>query len=71
MAIVTFSYLKSRDRSKMTVEVKLNKIISDYATNGITLTPDLARTEIETHIGKIKTWTLQNPGVTLNNIVIP
>lgn len=53
------------------IEAKLNKIVSDYAINGTTLTPALARIEIEALITKVKTWIQQNPGVNLNNIIIP
>jgi len=53
------------------VQAKLNSIISDYASSGKTLTPELARTEIEALIVKIRNWIQQNPGVNLNNIVIP
>lgn len=53
------------------VRQALDKIIENLANNNITLTPTVARTEIEGLIGKIRTWIAQNPGVTLENIVIP
>lgn len=52
------------------IETELNKIVSRYANNGVTLTPDLARIELEGLIGKITSWIQQHPGVNLNNIII-
>ncbi|MBV9986762.1 MAG: AHH domain-containing protein [Chitinophagaceae bacterium] len=39
-----------------------------YAKYGTSLTPAIARQEIETLIDKINTWIANNPGVNLNNI---
>lgn len=52
------------------VETELNKIVSRYADNGVALTSDLARSELEGLIRKIASWIQQHPGVNLNNIII-
>jgi hypothetical protein len=51
------------------IRTALGQIAAKYP-NG-TLTPDIARSELETLIGKVRTWIDQNPGVNLNNIIIP
>lgn len=53
------------------ISLALQDILDRYAVNNITLTPELARTELEGVIGKVRTWIQSNPGVNLDNIVIP
>lgn len=53
------------------VKEAADKALTRLSQKNIALTPEVARTELETLIGKIRTWIQQNPGVNIENIIIP
>jgi hypothetical protein len=50
------------------VETALNIVENRY---GSSLTPAIAKQELDVLVAKIKNWIYTNPGANLNNIVIP